>query len=247
MEKILTLDEVFNSKTYVKGEKNYKSPKEYLEKFVQIVSPIAPDITIQVSGKVQNAELDRTVNTAYSRVLIEANNKRLNSNGLFPTFGALIALDPQTPVYKFYEGATVSACTNLCVFNANNMLAGNIFDGLNEGYDRIATWVENYESTFGQNLDIFKRLEKVQLSKLELQQRLGQLLEYGIEHKYLGTTPIVLAAKELFNANSMYHVNDDEGTTDWNLYNAVTSYLSSKTDILDKASKTLLLSKFFVN
>ncbi len=247
MEQILTVDDVFNSKTYVKGERNYKSPQEYLEKFIDTVSPIAPDIKVQVSGKIQNAELDNTINTAYARVLIEASNERLKSDGIFPTFGIVLGLDPQIPVYKLYEGTTVSACTNLCVFNANQLFADNVFNGLGEGYSRLETWVGEYERTFGENLDIFKRLEGAQLSKLELQQKLGKLLEYGIQERYLGTNPIVLAAKELFNPNSMYHVDDDEGTTEWNLYNAVTSYLSTKVDILDKASKTLLLSKFFVN
>ena len=247
MEKVLTIDDVFESKTYVKGERNYKNPKEYLGRFIDTVQEIAPDIKVQVSGKIQNAEIDRSVNTAYSRILIEASNENLRSEGLFPTFGIIIGLDPQIPVYKIYEGTTVSACTNLCVFNQNNLFAGNIFDGLSEGYDRLNTWVGNYKQTFGENLDIFKRLEGVHLTESELQQRLGALLKFSIENKYLGTTPVVLAAKELYNPNSMYHIDENEGTTDWNLYNAVTSYLSSRTDILDKASKTLLLSKFFVN
>jgi len=247
MEKILTLDDVFESKTYVKGNRNYQSPKEYLGKFIDTVQNIAPDINIQVSGKIQNAEEDRSINTAYSRIMIEASNKRLNSNGIFPTFGILLGLDPQIPVYKMYEGMTVSACTNLCVFNANNLFTGNVFDGLNEGYAHLDSWKENYKDTFGKNLDIFNRLEQVQITPNELEQRLGALLKFGIENKYLGTNPIIHAAKELYNPSSMYHIDDNEGTTDWNIYNAVTSYLSTKTDILDKASKTLLLSKFFVN
>jgi len=247
MEKILTIDDVFESKTYVKGNREYKTPKEYLEKFIDVVSPIAPDISVQVSGKIQNAELDKTINTAYSRILIEASNTKLKSDGLFPTFGIVIGLDTQKPVYKLYEGTVVSACTNLCVFNSNNMFAGDIFDGLSEGYDRLGTWVNGYKETFGENLDIYQRLEKNVLSKEQLEEKLGSLLRFSIDNPYLGTTPVVLAAKELYNPNSMYHIEDDEGTTDWNLYNAVTSYLSSKTDILDKASKTLLLSKFFIN
>ena len=247
MEKLLTIDDVFNSKTYVKGERNYRTPKEYLEPFMEKIQEIAPDINVQVSGKIQNAEEDRTINTAYSRIMIEASNIKLKSEGIYPTFGIIIGLDIQKPVYKLYEGTTVSACTNLCIFNANNLFAGDIFDGLSEGYDRLGTWVDNYKETFGKNLDTFKRLEEVQLSKAELQQRLGDLLKFSIENPYLGTTPVVLAAKELYNPNSMYHIDENEGTTDWNLYNAVTAYLSNKTDILDKASKTLLLSKFFVN
>lgn len=247
MEKVLTIDDVFNSKTYVKGERNYKTPREYLEPFIEKIQNIAPDIKVRTSGIVQNAEEDRTINTAYSRILIEASKERLQSEGLFPTFGIIIGLDIQKPVYKIYEGTTVSACTNLCVFNQNNMFTGSIFDGLSEGYDRLGTWVSNYENTFGQNLDIYKRLESVQLGKDELKQRLGELLKFSIENSYLGTNPVVLAAKELFNPNSSYSIEKDGSSTDWNLYNAVTAYLSSKSDILDKASKTLLLSKFFIN
>ena len=246
MEKILTLDNIFNSKTYVKGNREYKDPKEYLERFVEKTKDIASDLNIQVSGKIQNAELDKSVNTAYSRILIEASNKKMISTGIYPTYGVIIGLDPQIPVYKVYEGMTVSACTNLCVFNSNNLFTGNIFDGLEEGYSYLDGWIGDWEKNFGKNLDIFNQMEKSNVNIVELEQRLGGLLKFGIENKFLGTNPIIHAAKELYNPNSMYHI-EEKGTTDWNIYNAITSYLSTKTDIIDKASKTLLLSKFFIN
>jgi len=246
MDKILTIEDVFESKTYVKDNREYKSPKEYLSKFVEMTKDVAPDLTVQVSGKIQNAEEDRTINTAYSRILIEASNVKLKKEGIIPTFGILIGLDPQTPVYRMYEGMTVSACTNLCVFNSNNLFTGNVFEGLNEGYAHLDSWMENWKDTFGRNLDIFGNMENTRVTPAELEQKLGALLKFGLEHKYLGTNPIVHAAKELYNPSSMYHVEED-GTTDWNLYNAVTSYISGKTDIMDKAAKTLLLSKFFTN
>lgn len=246
MEKVLTLEDVFGSKTFVKGEREYKSPKEYLEPFIERVSQVAPNISVQVSGKIQNAEEDKTINTAFSRIMIEASNEKMISAGVFPTYGIIIALDPVIPIYKIYEGLTVRACTNLCVFNSRNLYTGQIFDGMGEGYGILNTWVNSWKETFGANMDIFSEMEKKPVPVDDVTKVLGNLLKFGIENKYFGTNPVIHAAKELYDPNSIYYVGK-ESTTAWNMYNAVTSYLSTKTDIVDKASKTLLLSKFFIN
>ncbi len=247
MEQDLTIEQIFSSKTFVKGNREYKTPKEYLEPFIEKISGIAPDISVKVSGMVQNAEIDKSVNTAYARVLIEASNVKMKSElGVYPTYGIVVGLDPIVPIYKVYEGTTVSACTNLCVFNARSLFSGQIFDGMSQGYEIVDGWIKDWEKNYGEYLDIQQSMMKREVEAADVTHVLGKLLKYGVENKYFGTNPVIAATKELYNPSSVYYAGE-EGTTAWNMYNAVTSHLSTKADIVDKASKTLLLSKFFIN
>ena len=74
MSNIIKLEELLSSKVYVKenGAVTFKSPKHYIEPFLDIVGPTAREIRVQVGESVVNAEEGGKLNIAYPRVNIEA-------------------------------------------------------------------------------------------------------------------------------------------------------------------------------
>ena len=234
----MELKTILDSKRFIKSGVQFAPPAEYLNPFIDIAQAKFPEITIRTSGKVENAEDSGETNTAFSRVLLEM--KGLIIDGIQQTMGIMYALDVQKPIYKVYAGTEVSACTNLCVFRADELFSGFVLDGMEKGINFANILNQGYEKIFEEYMAIQAAL-KANIVKTDTV--LGRLLNYSIKNNYLGTTPIVYAAKELQDNSSQYYAKDGECSM-WNMYNAVTHHLSSKADISDKASKTVLLSNF---
>jgi hypothetical protein len=234
----MNIEELIQSKRFVKGGVQFGTPSEYINPFIDIAEAKFPDITVRTSGKVENAEDTGESNISYSRGLVEMQG--LEVNGIRQKFGFLYALDLQKPIYKIYAGTEVVACTNLCVFRADELFTGFILDGMSKGITFAKQIISNYERIFQEYMELQLSLEA---NIVKTKDVLGPLLQYSIKNPYLGTTPIVYAAKELQDSSSRYFAKDGECSM-WNVYNSVTQSISSKSDIADKASKTLILSQF---
>jgi len=65
-------------------------------------------------------------------------------------------------------------------------------------------------------------------------------------NKQIGTSAILSAVKDLDDNKSRYAIRENK-VSQWNVYSAVTQYITDKVDIVDKASKTVVVSNLFIN
>lgn len=240
--------DVLNSKVFVKGNSvTFNSPKSYLEPFIDKISSLDPEFDVKVSGAVKNAEEDKTQNIAYGRVCLEAKLSGYGTDDSIGKVGMVYALDTQKPTVKVYTGQEVSACLNLCIFNAEQVYS---FDLLGGGMDKAYQMAKQYAEEKEKEVEIYLKYKKELLEREhtvpEIERIIGKLIHEAMETR-LGTSPILSAAKELWNEKSRYSIISTGGTTGWNIYNAITDHISHRADILDRPTKTLLLSKMILN
>lgn len=240
----MTLGKLLESKAFVKGAVTFDNPSKLLEKSLNIMSKVSDEFEVKVSNKVVNAEADKTLNEAYSRVLLQPIIPT-ELEGMVPTIGLLYALDTQRPIIKTYTGTKVTACNNLCVFNADDIFSGDLSD-MSKVNKFLTNYVEQIEETLQRYIELKNSLEDKEYKGKDVDEAFGGLLRHSIANTALGTTSIVQAAKEVNNSSSVYYVDREKGTTAWNLYNSVTEFLK-KSDIKDQATKTLILSNYFLN
>lgn len=246
----LTLEDVCNTKVFVKnGSIDFKSPREYIMPFVDQLSKLTDKFIIRTSAAVENAEeASGVLNTSYGRVLIEAQlPENLCTEESGGVIGLVYGLDVQKPVMKVYSGQSVYACVNLCVFGAEHLTTTELLvDGSAKAYVAARQYTEDKEKEVERYLRVSGKLKEMELDKTNLDELIGKLLRESMRIKLVGTTPIISATKDLYDPKSKYAVREGV-TTGWNVYNAVTDYISHKNDILDRAAKTVLLEQMFLN
>jgi hypothetical protein len=245
---MITVEDVLKSKAYVKGGVAFSTPEQYLGDFVNKADKLGAKLSARVDNKVVNANDDESLNEAFGRVLIEAKlgDER---DGLSGTVGVLYSVDSMKPVVKTYYGDLVSACTNLCVFRAEDVFTGSILDGGDmDNFSRsYEEYLRHYFDKFEEYDKIVAQLKVSPIANKDVNTYMGNLLRYSVsvQGQYLGTNPIIGAAKSLFRSGTPYYIGKED-TTKWNVYNSITEMLK-KSSIADQATKTLLLSKFFLN
>ena len=139
----VTLQQLLTGKcTKIKG-KDYLPTRGYVEPFLERVSRLTNDFSVQVKlpdqitfdvNEGQNVE-----DTTYNRVLIQ---------GVLPTtfdnhkevIGMVYGLDVRKPIIKLYRGAINCACTNLCIFNPSFLNVQFIEPDKGISYKPIGTW-----------------------------------------------------------------------------------------------------------
>lgn len=245
----VTLDQVLNSKVYVKenSQISFGSPRQYIEPFLENLRNTNATFSVSVSDRVANKEESGTINEAYGRVLVQA--KLPNEFCAYEhdsVIGLVYSLDTQKPSVRIYSGENAWACTNLAIFGARYIHTVELLQGINSVYEKALEYVEGV----GDQIRRFKQIYEIMNEKFyqgdEIDKVTGYLLREGIRNKQLGTSPILSAIKDLDDPKSKYGIRDDK-TSQWNVYSALTQYVTDKVDIVDKASKTVMLSKLFVN
>lgn len=246
-ERELTLTEVLDSKTYVKsnGGIDFKSPRFYLEPFLEVMEKNNIEYRIKTNNAVinQNNE-DSSENIAYGRVLVES---RIGDNipGFSSVIGVIYALDLQKPVIKIYSGENATACTNLTIFRADRVFTQNLFEDFSDTYRKAKTFLESKSEEIDHFRRTYKQLTDTILPTDELNRVLGFLLRSSAESK-LGTTPVVQAASRLDDPQSIYFAQK-EGTSLFNVYNAITQSITNSKEFLDKPNKTVELTEMVLN
>lgn len=254
MKKELTIQEVLNSKTYIKKNSamKFSSPSEYINPFIDQLSHITTDFKCYgILGSV-NMNEDGETNEAYSRILVEANmpaiyniegnndKERLNSK-----VGFIYALDTQKPVIKTFSGKDVKACLNLTIFNAEHLFSQDLTGNSKLIYNMAKKYAEEMQETNEKFREEMQILINKTYAGSELNEFIGELLRKSLQSAKLGHTPIIQGVKELALSSSPYKLIDGT-TTGWNLYNAITQHLESA-DIADRSQKTVILSSLFLN
>jgi hypothetical protein len=253
----LTLNEVLESKIFVNSSAGtiFKSPKDYIEPFIDSISGITSDFTVQaVDGSINaNDELD--FNKAFSRVLIEANLPKdkysyLGNNDrdtLDSKIGFIYALDLGKPIMKVFAGKDVRACTNLTIFDAEHLYSQEMTGNINSIYKKATEYANNIEKDLEEflkkmNILINSRYEGSKLDELN-----GRMIKAALKKPKLGTTPILSAIKDIYDPKSVYSIDKvDKSISGWTYYNAVTENLK-KADIVDRSLKTVLLSEIILS
>lgn len=242
----MQLNEVLESKRFINsGGVSFKTPKELIEPFLEKVdkSNFSSNFTVKVSGKVENANEDETINASYGRILIEADFSDSLSNDITGgVVGFLYGLDTQRPIVKVYRGNRVFACTNLSVFNADSVSTYDILGNPDEAYQKTQQYLETLEENFAKQLELINALQSAQFSVPQIESKLGYMLKNVVTgnsaYKKLGVNPIIQGTKLLFG-NSPYSIVEGK-TNGWNLYNALTQVISDKSDLVDESQKSLI-------
>lgn len=247
----LELIDVLNSKIYVheKSQLSFGSPRAYIEPFLEKFTKANVNVTFKtsVSERVANKEVGSGVtNEAFGRVVVEAK---------FPTdycahahdtvVGMIYALDLQKPIIRVYSGHNAWACTNLAIFGARYVHQVEIMSGYQGIYDKGLDYIEGLTSQLARFQTLYERMNDTIYEGDEINRILGYLLRQGYSNKQIGTTPILSALKDLEDNASKYSIKDNK-TSQWNIYSALTQYVTNKVDILEKPTKTVMLSNLFV-
>lgn len=244
----LTLDTILNSKTYVpeKAGLAFRSPKEYIEPFLEIVRTLTNEFKVEVSGRTANANEDASVNESFARVKIEAQlPAEYQIMEHTSVIGMVYGLDTAKPVMKLYSGRNAWSCTNLAIFNADHLMSVEMMQGIAPIYEKAKSFsaqAADHIKEFAEKVQRMKNRERV--GKPQIDEVVGGLVRLAIANKAVGTTPILNATQALYDKNNVYAIRD-ERTTDWNIFSAVTQYITDKVDIVDKATKTLYVSGMF--
>jgi hypothetical protein len=244
---VINLDTVLNSKVYVKenSQISFGSPRQYVEPFLEKLKDTNVTYRVDVSDRVANKEITGETNEAYGRVLVEAK---------FPTnycaydhdsvIGLVYSLDTQKPVIKIYSGENAWACTNLAIFGARYIHQVEILQGTSSIYEKALEYVDGLVEQLRRFKELYERMNEKIYRNEEIDTVVGHLLREGMKNKQIGTTPILSAVKDLEEPKSKYAIRDGS-TSQWNVYSAITQYITDKVDIADKASKTVMVSKLF--
>lgn len=264
MSEILNMNQIEASKVYVSEVSSiisYQHPLDYLQPYLDILSPLGAKFTFE--GEVGSVSKERVVaeiegqenHIAYKRLIAKAKlpieydlliDANTPFNHLSGEIGFVYALDGKSPEMRAYRGKRVTVCTNQCVFGADNVTSINLAkSSIMSIYDTLRRYVDNAAKDYEKYKDLIERLYNNELAGSKLLERIGHIHWECKKNNKLGTTCANDMVSYLQDNKSKYALSEDR-TNDWMLYNACTESLK-KSNILDEASKTLLLEKVFNN
>lgn len=249
MAKVMQLDEVLNSKVYVheKSKIAIGSPRQFIEPFLEKFVNLQVEWKVEADNAVINKEQSSEVlNEAYGRVSIQA--KFPQSYCAYEhdsTIGLVYALDTAKPNIRVYSGQNAWACTNLAIFGARYVHEVDIMGGFSSVYEKGLEYVDGLTKQLARFQTIYERMNDTFYQHEEIDKALGYILREAYRNKQIGTNPVLGAIKLLEDNNSRYAIRDNK-TSQWNMYSALTQYVTDKVDIVEKASKTIMISNLFV-
>lgn len=252
----MSLLDILDSRIFVKENSGvtFGSPRTYIEPFLDAINySDSQEVVVKTDHEVINANEDNTENRAYGRVAVEVKmpgfDAFLESKSHYGVMGMVYALDIK-PVIKIYTGQNATACTNLTVFNAENVFQQDLLGNYNEAYRKASEYYVNKRGEIEEFQKIYSELTNTEMDNDELNREIGRILRKAPFTK-IGTNAIVQGVRRLDENESMYRVKAGEKCSKMNLYEAITQSFTNAfhkgQDILDRATKTVQLSKLFLN
>jgi len=242
------LDELLNGNATIIKNKEYLSAKEYIAPFIDAMSPYTDQFNIKVKLADQLSVQEKT-NIIYNRVLIEAvlpEEHCIENHD--EVIGFLYGLDIRKPIAKTYRGYLNRACTNLSVFSPMWITYQEMQPVTKLDYN-IAHLLEQ-PSQFRKQIEGMKT---VFLPREKKEDFLGECVDFslrkfnhnGIHSTKLSSANVIDAYTDVYiDAKSPYYVNDQEESSLFNMYNALTQVLTDdKKDIMNTFEKTLLIGQ----
>jgi hypothetical protein len=244
----MELSEVLESRVFVKEGAGsvYNPPSFYIKPFLDMASKFTEDFVVKTDHQVVNANDDKTKNVAYGRVLIEAVlPAKFDIVEHKTVVGLVYALDVQQPIIKVYAGRNAHACTNLAIFDAEDVFEAKLLGNMAGAYKKAGEMFDTIEQKADAFAKHVERLKAKEYDELALNEKLGYIIRKSIKSR-IGITPVSFAVRELEDSKSVYAIKNNK-TTAWNVMSAMTQFLTDKGDIVDKADRTLLISRLFEN
>ena len=224
---------IMQSKRYVRGIVEYMSPSEILDPVLQLLRQTSGKLMLTGSNELSNANADSTLNVSYGRLNLVA---RFEIDAeVFYEIGVLIAYDLQIPKIKIYSGAKVSACMNLCIFQADDVVKFDITNGVN--LQLVQTFLSQLTDRIAHVSQVIQRLKAVQISPEAMDTIIGRMLIKTTEKKLAhGTTAILSGLDALTDERTKYYYKQP-GFNGWLFYNAFTEYMEKRVNFFDIPDK----------
>lgn len=246
---IISLDELFLGKPTMIKKKEYLSTREYVEPFLDLVSPFTNDIKIEVKTPTQVSISNKSEDTVYNRVLIQATlPKEHDYDNHQEVVGFLYGLDCAKPVVKTYRGYLNMACTNLSVFSSSWLNTQEIKPGEDINYN-----IKELMSLANGFKNEITALKNEFIDRDEIFRHLGKWVDYCLTSSYdnsvysvkVPQTLPINAYKSIFlNKKSPYYVEDVEEVSLFDLHEAMTQVITDDTkEILNRFEKTLMVNQ----
>jgi hypothetical protein len=241
MLKQINTAEFTNSLNFVNSKNaiEFTKSKEFVYELFKFRIPDSEQI-IEVGDALEVADAENTgkVLTAYGTV--HAQNKEDATSSYFKSLGLVYNLTTAKPKLRIYTGHRVKVCSNLCIFNADEVVtvdliaAGSIetIKGhLSRFYDNLARTMKRQTETMEQLQDTSVDVDK-----------LNEIIGRGYSAIVKGDTsfPINLFKSGIENLikSERYDIDNLDNRNLWNVYNAFTEDIKSK-NALDEATLSL--------
>lgn len=238
----MEINELLNSKIYVKesGVK-FPSPNQLLDNFIDVFKDEHTGVwNIETASPIINANTDTQgeMNIAYPRVKLE---RKMESSitGFKSVVGFIYGLDISKPVVKVYTGQEVTACTNLCIFNAEHVSQYDLLSGGDvKAHQKALSYYRKKEEEMQKYEEIYQRLNEQYIQESEFDELLGNALKRSIRKSLVNV--ITKGTKLMIEPTSKYFVypNGTFNCSMWNMYNSFTEVLNGA-EIIDKPTKIL--------
>lgn len=242
MESKMVLNDLIDSKIFIKNGVSFTQPNEIIGPFLDSINYDNEPIKIKVQNEVVNENVeDHIRNIAYPRFLVEVDrgpDERLP--GYSSVMGLLVALDTGKPTMKTYSGQEVMACLNLSIFNASDLHSQDFLKSHQSLFDAAKRFYDNESRQIEQYAAVNYKLINTYLTQEEVNRALGTLLRKA-NRTGLGTSPIVNAAKLLEDSKSVYYQQGDMQLG--NFYNSITQGITDGKDIFSKPEKSLAVAE----
>lgn len=256
----ITIEELSNSKIYKAGSGiQFPSPIEIIEPIFNSLSKLNGNCKyeVKIGERVENANEDGSINTAFSRWGVEFTLPPIYdpiladlADSSTSKLGLLVALDTQKPIVKVYSGKRVSSCTNMTVFNADNIHTEDLLGGeLERIYKKAQSYLEGIEKDNEEYVRTITMLKTMFYKNEALHERIGYLLEKGIKNR-VGDSSLFGGIKNLYDKGNRYYVPEDKEVNNWHIFNAITYDItnsSSNKRFLEEPDKVIKLAKLFLN
>lgn len=246
---MITLEELLQGKATIIKDKEYLSTAEYVQPFLDIVTPFVEDITIQVKTPTQITVGKNKEDITYNRVLIQGLLPKENDyDNHKEVVGFLYGLDAKKPIAKTYRGYLNMACTNLSVFNPTWMHVQeiNTEKELNYNISDLLGLANNFKNEI-------KELKETFIERDMIYDHLGRWIDFCLTESYdngihtvkIPPTLPITAYKNIFlNKKSNYYVEEIEEVSLFDLHEAMTQVITDdKKDILNRYEKTMMVNQ----
>lgn len=236
MTNLLDKDNVFTSKQYVKGITSFPTPHNLLNPLLPILQDTGGTLELVGEDKVENRNEDGSGNISFGRVNLTA--KYAIDPELKYSVGVLAAYNLTRPVFKIYQGVEVSACTNLCVFGADQIHKFEASEGFN--IDIVRSFLADLSGKIQRSIEVVNRLKAAAIQPSQIPEIVGRMLlaSQDKEKKFTNGVTSVLDATRLLTDTSSKYFFGQPGFSQWHLYNAMTESFAQKVSFIDIPEKT---------
>lgn len=251
----LTIEQALKGKATRIKDKEYLQTKAYIEPFLDRMSKFTSEFKIKAelpnqytltkTGEVDMEDI--TFNRMWIQAILPDEYAFSNHKEVI---GMIYGLDVRKPIVKFYKGALNMACTNLSVFNPEQLSVNELAPETGINFSPIKRIME-------QTCDISKYLHTLSNTEFPLDQEfiereLGRWVNNSIIKSYdngfgkvkLANSTVLDAYKNLFINDKSEYFLDNSNNNMFTVYNAFTHQISNKDkDIMNTADKTYLLKQ----